>query len=126
MRILTFGTFDHFHPGHHSYLSQAKQRGDLFVIIARDAHVKEIKGRAPDQNEAERLQGVKEAFPDAEVLLGDAEDYLVPIRELKPDLLFLGYDQTLPPGVDARQISCPIERAEAFESEVHKSSLRRE
>lgn len=126
MRVLTFGTFDDLHPGHHAYLNQAAKRGDLFVIVARDANVLRIKGRAPLHDEHERVAALKSAFPEATVLLGnDTGDFLDPVRGLKPDLIVLGYDQKLPPGMDESHLPCPVERAEAFEPHIHKSSIRR-
>jgi glycerol-3-phosphate cytidylyltransferase-like family protein len=42
--VMTFGTFDYFHPGHKAYLKEAKQYGDyLITIVARDETVKHIK-----------------------------------------------------------------------------------
>jgi FAD synthetase len=126
MRILTFGTFDALHPGHLSYLSQASSRGELFVVVARDANVLRIKGRPPQQDEVTRKRAVEAAFPEAIVMLGgDGGDFLEPVREIAPDLLFLGYDQQLPPGVREEELPCAVERAEAFESHTYKSSLRR-
>ncbi|HLC76171.1 MAG TPA: adenylyltransferase/cytidyltransferase family protein [Candidatus Peribacterales bacterium] len=124
-RLLVFGTFDHLHPGHKFLIAEALKRGNLSIVIARDTHVKEIKGRLPDQNETVRLKAVQEAFPDAHSLLGDPHDYLAPIREVKPDLILLGYDQTLPPGIEVTDFPCPIERLPAFEPEKWKSSLHR-
>ena len=125
MRALTFGTFDDFHPGHQSYLEQAAKLGQLFVIIARDANVTKIKGHAPMQNENERKAAIEHAFPEATVILGNPDDFFVPVRELKPDLIVLGYDQGMPPGISESDFPCPIKRAEPFEPQIHKSSLRR-
>src|SRR3989344_5704942 len=99
MNILVFGTFDHLHPGHRFILSEAEKRGALHVVIARDSNVQKMKGRLPQQNETERLSTLQKAYPNADVRLGDAEDFLVPVREVKPDLILLGYDQKLPPGI---------------------------
>lgn len=125
MRVLTFGTFDRFHPGHRAYLSQAQSRGELFVVVARDASVVHIKGRASLQHEDERVAGVRKEFPTATVMLGDPVDYLRPVRDVNPDLIMLGYDQQLPPGVLESDLPCSVERAKPFEPETHKSSLRR-
>lgn len=125
MRILVFGTFDHLHPGHRFLLSEASKRGDLFIVVARDKNVEKIKGHAPDQSEEDRLQAIKKAFPSSHPVLGDPDDFLVPVKEIKPDLIFLGYDQKLPPGVLEKDLPCPIERLDAFEPEKWKSSLRR-
>jgi|AP95_1055475.scaffolds.fasta_scaffold03967_8 FAD synthetase len=126
MKILTFGTFDHLHPGHLAYLNEAKSMGDLFIIVARDSHVEEIKGAAPDQSEEFRMAALKEAFPDATILLGDSEDYLVPVRQINPDLIVMGYDQRLPPGVSEEELGCKVVRAAPLDPDIHKSSLRKQ
>ena len=126
MKVLTFGTFDHFHPGHLAYLNEAAARGDLFVIIARDHHVEEIKAKRPNQPEQERMQAVQKAFPDATVILGDNEDYLEPVRNINPDLIIMGYDQKLPPGICEEDLPCTVEQAAPFSPDIHKSSRIRQ
>lgn len=125
MRILIFGTFDHLHPGHHFLINEAQSRGDLTIGVARDANVLKIKGRPSLQSETERKHALEEAFPQATVLLGHPTDFTFLIREVKPDLILLGYDQKLPPSLTEESIGVKIERAEAFEPERYKSSLRR-
>lgn len=123
MRVLVFGTFDRLHPGHRFLLAEAGKRGELTVVIARDVTVALLKGRAPHQNEEERLQAIQKAFPQAHVVLGHATDYLEPVRQVQPELIIMGYDQALPPGVIAGDFPCRVERMEAFEPHLHKSSL---
>jgi len=42
--VMTFGTFDMFHPGHRYYLSEARKYGDiLIVVVALDATVERLK-----------------------------------------------------------------------------------
>lgn len=125
MRILVFGTFDHLHPGHEFLLQEASKRGDLSVVVARDRTVEIIKGKKAQQNESERKTAIKKKFPKANVLLGNPSDYLAPVREITPDLILLGYDQQLPPGVSEKDFSCPVERLPAYKPEEFKSSLRR-
>lgn len=125
MRVMVFGTFDDLHPGHRYLLARASERGELWVVVARDANVQTIKGHAPLQSEDVRMKAIAEAFPAAHVVPGDAVDYLTRIREGKPDLILLGYDQQLPPGITEGDLGVPVERVEAFEPHVHKSSLRR-
>jgi len=125
MRVLVFGTFDRLHPGHKFLLTEAGKRGDLTVVVARDANVRRIKGRLPTQNESERAEEIRRAFPRAGVILGDSEDYLRPIREQMPDLILLGYDQQLPPGIREEDFSCLTERLPAYKPERFKSSIRR-
>jgi|CXWL01.1.fsa_nt_gi FAD synthetase len=125
MRILVTGTFDDLHPGHRFLLEEASRRGELWVIVARDSTVLAVKGRAPVQHEHDRKTAIERAFPDVHVVLGDTEDFLKPVREIDPDLILLGYDQKLPPGVEAADLPCKTDRMPALQPDVHKSSLRR-
>jgi len=137
MRVLVFGTFDELHPGHRFLLNEAQKRacpaklpqersgGELFVVVARDVNVERIKGRPAVESEEVRKNTVEEAFPDAQVILGDPQDFLVPVIAVRPDLILLGYDQKLPPDVSEKDLGCPVERLPAFKPEQFKSSLRR-
>lgn len=121
---MVFGTFDLFHPGHRSLLMQAEKLGPVIVVVARSTNVERIKGKKPLQSDDERVKALKDSFPDAEVILGDPDDFLVPLREQKPDMLLLGYDQGLPPGVTDVDLPCPVRRAKALRPDLYKSSLR--
>lgn len=125
MRVLVSGTFDTLHPGHLAFLKEAGTRGDVTVIVARDSNVGRIKGRASLQPEDERMAAVRAAFPSYTVIPGDSEDFLKPVHAAKPDLILLGYDQKLPPGVQPTDLPCPVERAQPFEPDKYKSSLLR-
>lgn len=125
MKVLTFGTFDHLHEGHKEYLRYAQSKGELFVVVARDANVQQVKGYQPDHNETERRAALQAEFPDANVRLGDERDYLRPIADIAPDLIILGYDQKLPPKIRQSDLPCPVERAQPHEPEIYKSSLMR-
>lgn len=124
-RILVCGTFDRLHPGHVFLLREASRRGELFVLVARDATVLHVKGSLPEETEHVRRESLRRAFPRAHVFLGEREDFLTPVRSLHPDLLLLGYDQHLPPGIREADLPCPFERLPAFHPEKYKSSLRR-
>lgn len=125
MNVLVFGTFDQLHPGHLFFLQEAQQRGELFVVIARDTNVKRIKGHSSIQSEEERKSAVENAFPRAHVIIGDPNDFLVPVRAVQPDLIILGYDQGLPPGVQETDFPCPVERIGSLKPTTYKSSLQR-
>lgn len=132
MRVLLFGTFDRLHPGHRFVINEALKRGDhaeggksVSVVVARDRNVERIKGRLPEQPEDERMQALTSAFPSVSVIPGDPNDFLTPIRAVRPDLILLGYDQELPPGVRAADLPCPVERLPAYRPKKFKSSLRR-
>lgn len=121
-----FGTFDRLHPGHLFILKEGSARGDLHVVVARDATVERIKKRKPVDTQGERKAAIERAFPNATVMLGDdGGDYLKPVRDVQPDLILLGYDQRLPPGITDSDLPCPVERLPALEPEKYKSSLMR-
>lgn len=125
MNVLIFGTFDHLHPGHHFVIAEAMKKGRTSIVVARDRNVLRIKGAPPDQSEGERVAVLRTAFPAAHVLLGDPEDFLAPVRSIQPDLILLGYDQRLPPGVAEADFPCPVQRLAAFKPAEFKSSLRK-
>ena len=124
MRVLLFGTFDHLHPGHRYVLERGLERGETWVVVARDTNVLRIKGHTPAQAEEERRRIIEETYPTIHAVLGDPEDFLAPVRTIKPDLILLGYDQKLPPGVEEKDLLCPATRLPAFEPGRYKSSLK--
>lgn len=126
MRVLVFGTFDRLHPGHTHFLTEALKRGELSVVIARDRNVERIKKIQPTDDETARLHAVHLAVPDAQVILGDPEDFLAPVRRIQPDLILFGYDQRLPPGVREEDLPCATERLSPYHPEKFKSSIQRE
>jgi len=97
------GTFDIIHVGHIATLHDAKKLVDvLAVVIARDQTVYKNKGRYPINNEIMRLKVVS-ALKDVDVaILGDEMDFMKPINIIKPDYIFLGYDQELPNAIKDR------------------------
>lgn len=120
---MIFGTFDLLHPGHVFVLEEAGKRGDVTVIVARAKNVESIKGKVPRDSEEKRLEAIRSRFPAYDVQLGDASDFLKPVRDLKPDIILLGYDQQLPPGVTPEDLPCPVERLPGHQPERFKSSL---
>ncbi len=124
-KILLFGTFDHLHPGHVFVFQEAMKRGSVTVVVARDANVQKIKGHLPEQSETERMRAIQNFFPNITPVLGDPDDFLEPVRSVHPDLILLGYDQKLPPGVTEKDLPCPVERLGSHQPEEFKSSKRR-
>lgn len=94
-RVAVFGTFDIFHPGHISYLKQAKSQGDfLLVIVARDIFVEKAKGNKPKNNEIKRSKTVRKSSLADKVILGSKKhNYFQTLRTYKIDKIVLGYDQ---------------------------------
>ena len=124
---MVFGTFDLLHPGHEFVLREAMKLGRVTIVVARAENVLRMKGRAPTESDAERCAALRKAFPEGNILLGDAKDFLVPVLSIAPDLILLGYDQKLPPGVTEQDLHpAVIERLPAFKPRQFKSSLLRE
>lgn len=93
-KVIVFGTFDIFHEGHRNFLRQAKEHGDfLRAVVARDVTVAKVKGRAPENDEYSRLETVRMSGLVDEAVLGNIVDKYQIIREFKPDVVCLGYDQ---------------------------------
>lgn len=93
-KVLVFGTFDIFHEGHRNFLKQAREHGDfLRVVVARDGTVLSSKGKATKYSEQERLNVVKRSGLADEIVLGNLDDRFKVVREFKPDVICLGYDQ---------------------------------
>ena len=127
LRVMCCGTFDHFHPGHDSFLRQAARLGDeLFVVVARDTNVLRIKGKGPDQGEDERLRRISEHDAVNDARLGyPGSDFLRVVADIGPGVIALGYDQKSPPGLARAFPGCRIVTLEAYEPERYKSSLMR-
>ncbi len=92
---MVFGTFDGVHDGHRHLFNEAINRGDeLYVVVARDEHVLELKGHLPNNMIAARMELVECESEVTEVIMGDEElgSYNV-ILEVEPSLIIFGYDQ---------------------------------
>lgn len=93
-KVIAFGTFDIIHPGHIFFLQKAKALGNhLTVIVARDETVSALKGWRPRHNEQTRLRNLRRLKIADKARLGNLDDKLRVLREEKPDIIALGYDQ---------------------------------
>ena len=122
---MVFGTFDILHPGHLHMLKEAKEHGDfLVVIIARDQTVSTLKGKKPQHDEVARVKNLEALNIADEVRLGSLGDKYKVIREEKPDIIALGYDQKF----FTEQLTTiigketPVIRLAAYMPEIYKSS----
>ena len=92
--VMTNGCFDILHPGHVTYLQQAKKLGDRLVIAVNDdASVKRLKGPSRPINTVDRRMAVLSALECVDWVVPFAED--TPERlicKLKPDILVKGGD----------------------------------
>jgi len=113
------GTFDILHPGHLHYLRDAKAMGDrLVVIVARSANV--THKDSPVVPGPQRREMVAGLDPVDEARLGHPEDIFVPIEELDPSIIALGFDQHhdadgIRAVLSERGLDCEVRRASAYE-----------
>ena len=92
-RVLVFGTFDILHPGHLFLINEAKKHGQVHAVLALDSTIRKVKGRPPVHALHERVRQL-EAY-EVNALPGDERDRLKAFREIKPDVVILGYYQKL-------------------------------
>lgn len=93
-RVMIFGTFDILHSGHFHIFQEAHKMGDeVIAVIARDVNVRKVKGRRAFHDENDRKFILSHIDFIDKVVLGDKKDVYKVIRELKPDIILLGYDQ---------------------------------
>lgn len=96
-RVLATGTFDLLHPGHVLYLTEARSLGDeLYVIVARDSMIKhKPKPIIPEEQRLIMVNALKVAD---RAILGSETDMFEPLRDINPDIVAIGYDQTYDTG----------------------------
>lgn len=98
------GTFDLLHMGHIYYLKEAKKLGDILtVVVARDSTVRKLK-HEPVNTEDIRLDLIKEVRVVDEAYLGYEDDMYAIVKEIKPDIIALGYDQIHDENVIRREL----------------------
>jgi len=131
-KVLVFGTFDGLHPGHLSLFKQARQYGDyLIVVVARDSTVKKIKKRFPIRDEKERLRRVQECELVNEARLGYKDNPYQIIKEIKPEVICLGYDQKafikdLPKELKKMDLGTKIYRMKPYKPKKFHSTILNE
>jgi len=91
--VVATGVFDIIHPGHLMFLTEARKLGDRLIVIVACDNTAETRKRKPLIPETQRLAIVKALKPVDDAVLGDTEDFIKPIREIKPDVIALGFDQ---------------------------------
>ncbi len=92
-KVLIAGGFEIIHPGHIAFIREAWKRGRVYVIVARDQSFRKFKNRDPIIPEYQRLKVIESLRYVYKAVLGDTEDFLKPVIDLKPDIIFLGPDQ---------------------------------
>jgi FAD synthetase len=94
VRVMATGVFDIIHLGHLHYLEESKRLGDeLVVVVATDNTVRKRKHEpiTPEKMRCELVASLKPV--DRAVLGRESGDMFDIVRELKPDIITIGYDQ---------------------------------
>jgi FAD synthetase len=93
VKVMATGTFDILHMGHIYYLKEAKKLGDsLAVVVATDSTVRKLKHEPINPQEI-RLNLIKELKMVDEAYIGYENDIYKIVKEVKPDIIALGFDQ---------------------------------
>ncbi len=130
--VITFWTFDVVHPGHKYYLEKAKKYWDkLITVIARDKNVEKLKNIKCLNNETTRSSGIMGTkIPDL-VVLWDLIDPLKVIKDYKPKVVCLWYDQEgfikkLEKYIEENNLKIEIIRLGSYKPDKYKSSILKE
>ena len=96
--MLATGVFDLLHLGHLRFLEESKRRGGprsrLVVIVAADKTAFRRKGKGPVIPGGQRRELVAALRVVDRAILGREEiDLLADLKEVKPDIVCVGYDQ---------------------------------
>jgi FAD synthetase len=94
VRVMATGVFDIIHLGHLHYLEESKRLGDeLVVVVATDTTVRKRKHEpiTPQKMRCELVASLKPV--DRAVLGKEGGDIFEIVKEVKPDIITLGYDQ---------------------------------
>lgn len=130
--VMVFGTFDYLHAGHENLFVQARELGDeIIAIIGRDKTVKTIKGELPDHNEKERVKNLEATGWADKVVLGSNKDKNQVLKDYRPDVIALGYDQfaftyRLEKFLMDIKLDAKIVRLMPYRPDLYKSSLLKE
>ena len=92
--MLAGGVFDIIHPGHIHTLNAAKALGDVLIVaIATDKTAQKMKKMKPLHDQELRCELVSSLSMVDEAIVGHEEDIFETVKQVKPDIIALGYDQ---------------------------------
>ncbi len=98
-KVFVSGCFDLLHSGHIAFFQEAASYGDLYVALGSDKTVFDLKGRAPVNNEDERLYMVEsvKCVADAFVSQGSGIlDFLPEFQAIQPNIFIVNEDGSTP------------------------------
>jgi FAD synthetase len=114
-RVMAQGTFDILHPGHLHYFQEAAAMGDeLVVVVARRENVTHKQPPVLPNRQRRDMVAALDVVDEAHV--GHPEDIFVPVENLDPDVIVLGFDQhhdvdAIEAALADRGIDCAVCRA---------------
>ena len=90
--------------------------------------VKKVKGKLPKFNEQERLNAVYKCKLVNDAQLGNLKSYYKKIKEIKPQVICLGYDQVafidnLEKEIERFKLKIEIVRLKPYNPKKYKSSI---
>lgn len=98
-KIFVSGCFDMLHSGHVRFLEEAASYGDLYVGLGSDQTIRDLKGRAPVNTQAERKY-LLEALRHVKVCHVNSGsgimDFLAELNAVSPDIFIVNEDGNTP------------------------------
>ncbi|MBL7716912.1 MAG: D-glycero-beta-D-manno-heptose 1-phosphate adenylyltransferase [Bdellovibrionales bacterium] len=124
--VFTNGCFDILHPGHVTYLNQAREEGShLVVALNSDESVRKQKGPSRPVNSLEDRQTVMAGLECVDFVTFFAEDTpLELIQKLHPDVVVKGGDWKIDQIVGAKEVMAWGGRAKSLGFVDGKSTTR--
>jgi len=127
-KVLVGGAFNIIHPGHIYFLKKARSMGNsLVVVVANDATL--LKNKYLLYKAKERKKIVENLKFVDKAVIGDKKDFFKVVRDEKPDIIVLGYDQNemeIKDGIERSGLHCKVVRIkEKYKSYGTKDILKR-
>ncbi len=132
--VMIFGSFDILHYGHLHLFKHAREYGEkLVAVLGRDTTIRKMKSIDPFHTEEERFEILKQFGLIDEVVLGHEDDVYKVLKEVRPDIIALGYDQHIfvdrlaeritDFGLDTRIVRLPPYKASQYKTSNMRSYL---
>ena len=129
--VLAGGVFDIIHPGHIHTLNAAKALGDVLVVaIATDKTAEKMKKRPLLHDQELRRELVSCLTMVDSAIVGHENDIFETVKEIKPDIIVLGYDQVhqekfIDDGCERINLDVKIVRLESPAPELSSSEIEK-
>ncbi len=122
-KVLIFGKFDIIHPGHIVFIQEAKELGQVTVVLEPDQAIYNLNGYETFYKESVRKKQLEKL--GLKVLLRRQESGKAILASLKPDLVYLSEDQEFLKKLFADLGFRQIKIRPLFEPQFFKSSKLR-